>query len=112
MKIEKIYTGSWFPRTKLHLKEFFNFLKYQSSELGFEKQKLIKLFSSLAVKNVQYQGGIFDKISVQCQGVNFEYFEDGLLIIEKKFEKIEEDLKFLENFYQHKLVSVFTYFDF
>jgi len=96
------------PADKVAFKRIFSFLKYQSSELGFEKKKLVKLFNALNLKNVEYQGGVFDKIFSKCEEVDFEYYEDGLLVIERKFKKIQEDLKFLENFYQ-KLVAVFEY---
>jgi len=109
MKIEKIYTGSWFPRTKLHLKEFFNFLKYQSSELDLDKKKIASLHSSLKIKKVDYIGGTLDQVLVDCEGCDFEYFEDGLLVLGKKFKKIEEDLSFLENFYQKKLAEILTF---
>lgn len=109
MKIEKIYTGSWFPRTKLHLQEFFNFLKYQSSELKLDKKKIVALHNSLKINKIDYRGGNFDKISVNCEGCDFEYFEDGLLVLEKKFKKIEEDLPFLESFYQKKLAEILTF---
>ncbi len=109
MKIEKIYTGSWFPRTKLHLREFFNFLKYQSSELNLDKEKIASLRGLLKIKKIEYQGGVFDRVSVDCEGCDFEYFEDGLLVLEKKSEKIGEDLSFLENFYQKKLVEIFNF---
>jgi hypothetical protein len=109
MKIEKVYTGSWFPRTKLHLQEFFNFLKYQSSELDLDKKKISALHDNLKIKNINYHGGTFDKVSVGCEGCDFEYFEDGLLVLGKNFRRTEKDLDFLEDFYQKKLAEVFTF---
>ncbi|MBU1146260.1 hypothetical protein KKD80_01810 [Patescibacteria group bacterium] len=109
MKIEKIYTGSWFPRTKLHLKEFFNFLKYESSELELDKKKIASLHDLLKIKKVDYTGGTFDQVSVLCEDCDFEYFGDGLLVLGKDFENIKKDLSFLENFYQKKLAEILSF---
>ncbi len=109
MKIEKIYTGSWFPRTKLHLQEFFNFLKYQSSDLELDKNRISALHDLLKIKGVNYSGGTFDQVSVLCENCDFEYFEDGLLVLGKDFRNIKDDLSFLENFYQKKLTEALSF---
>jgi hypothetical protein len=84
-------------------------LKYQSSELELDKKKLIKLHAAIGLKKVEYQGGTFDRIISECAGINFEYLEDGLLVLEKKFQNFDNDLKFLNNFYDQKLVPIFSY---
>ncbi|MFA5128397.1 MAG: hypothetical protein WC445_00320 [Patescibacteria group bacterium] len=84
-------------------------MKYQRSELDLDKKKITTLHDSLKIKKANYAGGTFDQISVNCEGCDFEYFEDGLLVLEKKFKKIEEDLSFLENFYQKKLAEILTF---
>jgi len=108
MKLEKIYFGTLYPRTKLHLRELYNFLKFKEFEkgLGFEAPELNKLHRSLRLKKIEYSGGNFDKIFAEFKAAHLEYFEDGLLILCKNNPKTAKEISDLRRFYNKKLSPV------
>ncbi len=102
MKLKYIYTGSWFPRTKLHLRELYNFLKEGQSLLAGEKERLSKLVADMGIKDVTYKGGLFDKVTAHAGPVQIEYEEDGLLLLRVEPKNWPSDSIILEEFYQEK----------
>lgn len=103
MKLKYVYTVSWFPRTKLHLREIYNVLKYRATEIGLDSMKLAEVIEGMKISSVEYQGGFFDKVVAQAEGVQIEYEEDGLLLVKSAAKDWPADSVKLEKFYQDGL---------
>ncbi|KPJ85346.1 hypothetical protein AMJ57_03395 [Parcubacteria bacterium SG8_24] len=93
MEIRKIVTGSWFPRTKLHLKEYFIFLREGTSHLPIDHGKLRSLHKKLSPKGVKYVGGRFDRVMMRSREYDVTFHEDGLLTIARESPDPEKDLR-------------------
>lgn len=104
MEIRTLVTGSWFPRTKLHLKEYFTFLKSGTTNLPLDGRKVKALQKKLAPSGVAYVGGRFDKVTADLDGHAVEYFEDGLLLISRKTQDVAAGIDDLRKFYDHQMV--------
>lgn len=109
MELISITTGSWFPRTKLHLKEYYAFLKDGTSHLDLDEKELKSLHKRLSPRDVRYVGGDFDKVSADFDGIGGTYHEDGLLILHKPVLDIEEDLEKIRRFYDDGISRVLTF---
>lgn len=103
MNLKYIYTGSWFPRTKLHLREIYNFLKYRQTELTDGKAELEVLAHQMSIKHVEYHGGLFDTVLAHTDSIKIQYDEDGLMLLKIDAENWPADNKYLDDFYQQKL---------
>jgi hypothetical protein len=84
MEVTSIITGSWFPRTKIHIKEYDRFLKTGTSHLPLEPEKLAKLREALDPKDVSYNGARFDFVRATLKGAEVTYYEDGLLLLSRR----------------------------
>ncbi len=104
MEIKTLVTGSWFPRTKLHLKEYFTFLRSGTTHLPLDGRKVKTLQKKLAPTGVAYVGGRFDKVVADLDGHAVEYFEDGLLLIGRKTQDAVAGIDDLRKFYDHRMV--------
>jgi len=105
MEVTSIKTGSWFPMTKLHLKEYYRFLLSGDSDLPLEKRKLGALRRGLKPAAVEYRGGRFDRVTADLNGISSEYFEDGLLSLTAA-ERTDDPVKSISElgaFYEDKL---------
>lgn len=104
MKIQKIYIGGWFQRTTLHLTEVWDFLNDESSRLDFSKRELHKARASLSLVEVIREGGPLEYISVRTdKDITYRIYEDGLVVLEKKFVSLKEDFDHIRDYYEHKL---------
>lgn len=106
MKIKYVYTGSWFPRTKLHLREIYNFLKYQYVEIVKDEKSLFQALKKLKVKDVRYEGGVFDRVIAGSGDIVMEYEEDGLLLLRTDSGKWPQDHLRLDAFYQGSITPI------
>ncbi len=108
MEVAKITTGSWFPRTKLHLKEVYAFLRDGRAAVEENEEELRELRKKMVPRNVQYFGGRFDSITAEFDDITVVYHEDGLLTLSMKVSNYKLDAERLNNFYSDYLVPVLT----
>ncbi len=108
MHVERMYTGSWFPRTQLHLKEYYQFLTEGTSLLPIDSALLKATRKHLSPKEVHYVGlaseGRFDHVNADIGGLHTVYFEDGLLVAHMEVTRIADDLKRLHRVYDEKML--------
>lgn len=104
MKIDKIYIGGWFQRTTLHLTEIWDFLRYSKSNLHFSKEKLDNAHQLLSISKVTRESGPLEYVSVSTkEDINYRIYEDGLIVLEKKFVNLKDDFESIKNYYDEKL---------
>ncbi|MEA3248946.1 MAG: hypothetical protein U9Q03_01140 [Patescibacteria group bacterium] len=103
MEVITITTGSWFPRTKLHLKEYYSFLKDGRVHIDLDVEKLKELRKQMQPRNVQYVGGRFDRVSAEFDNITTLFHEDGLLTLTVESDDFQEDLKKIREFFEKLL---------
>lgn len=104
MQIQKIYIGGWFQRTTLHLTEIYDFLQYGKSSLGFDQGKLDEARKSLRLTRVSRENDLLEYILVNTEvGIVYRIYEDGLIVLEKPFALLENDLKAIKEYYDATL---------
>jgi len=108
MEVARVITGSWFPRTKLHLKEYYNFLKEGLTRSEDEDEEAKELRHQMKPRNVQYLGGRFDKVSAEFDDISVVYHEDGLLTLNVKVTDFKADIERLQKFYTDKLAPALS----
>ncbi|KPJ57356.1 hypothetical protein AMJ49_02060 [Parcubacteria bacterium DG_74_2] len=106
----KIYLGTWFQRTVLHLREVREFLEKQTSKLPLDKKKLKEVYLKLSVKSFDYQEGIINRIKVLSDGLSWQISEDGVILLTKDYSgDISEDVRRLKEFYENRLSPMISY---
>jgi hypothetical protein len=106
MAFERIYIGTWLPRTFVHLNEINDFLKYVKGT-GLDAKKLFELRKSLQIDTesiIFSNGPDIDKITFSSGRIRATITEDGIVLL--TLEKVEDELKdtrLLEDFYTNKL---------
>lgn len=109
MTINKIYIGGWLQRTTLHLTELYDFLKYGKSHLDFPAQELEKARGPLEIIDVTRESGPLEYILVKTgAGIEFRMYEDGLIVLEKEFNSLQEDFDAIKDYYDNKLAKGFS----
>ncbi len=109
MEIEKIYIGGWFQRTTLHLTEIWDFLKHETSKSDFSKKILASARKSLLLKTVKRENGILEYIQVTTTvDISYRLYEDGLVILEKKFTSLKKDFATIKDYYDNKLAKALS----
>jgi hypothetical protein len=103
MVIKSIVTGSWFARTKLHLKEYFAFLQTGESHLPIDTQALKAAHKKLGVDSATYEGGYFDFVTAHFGDITVTYYEDGLMLLTKPVGDVTWDAATLREFYDKRL---------
>ncbi len=110
MVITSVTTGSWFPRTKLHLKEYDTFLRTGASHLPLDAEKLKALRSGLGPEDVSYNGARFDFVHAMLVGNDVAFYEDGLLILSHPAgNDVAASVQELRAFYEHRLAPALAY---
>jgi len=107
---KRIYLGTWFQRTSLHLKEFYDFIEGENSFESLNTEKLEELRKNLNISKTNYyrkQG--FEIVTTQSEDIDISMTEDGILLIHSEFENIEVVMKNLEEFYSQKLGPSLNY---
>lgn len=113
MKIEKVYIGGWFQRTTLQLSEVYDFLRFATSELALEKEKLKKLHKNLGLKEVIYDIDSLELLRISTtDNIDVKIYEDGLIVL--GYDKMKEyslftDIDNLANYYEKKLSPALSY---
>jgi len=108
MQIQSVITGSWFPRTKLHLKEYLAFLKTGTSHLPIDARALKAAHKKLAPQEPVYEGGYFDWVSAKFGDITATYYEDGLLLISKPASDAVKDAAELREFFDERLAPALS----
>ncbi|NQV12132.1 hypothetical protein HQ524_02105 [Candidatus Uhrbacteria bacterium] len=107
MKVQTLITGSWYPRTQFHLQEYYDFLLSGTALDEINGIEVKKAQRKLLPSDVTYvglsEGGRFDSVTADLDGVASTYYEDGLLLISKPVSDLYKDYKKLHKFYEHKL---------
>lgn len=113
MNIDRIYIGGWFQRTTLQLSEIFDFLRYATSELALDENRLIQLHKNLDIENIEFlvDGLEYLKYSTS-DNINVKIFEDGLIVL--NYENSREyslfsDIDKLAEYYENKLSPAISY---
>jgi len=103
MVINSVVTGSWFARTKLHLKEYYAFMQSGTSHLPIDPKTLRAAHKKLGLDSVKYDGGTFDFVTARFSDITATYFEDGLMLVTKPVSDLEMDAADLREFYYKRL---------
>jgi len=112
MKIRNIYIGSWFPKIKLHLDEFREFIKEGniSPELDAKKAKeLLKKLKPKDIKTETTAKNLSEVIAQSEKGYEYSYYEDGLLLVKGAAKNFRVDRGKMLDFYQNTLTPCFAY---
>jgi hypothetical protein len=112
MKVKKIFTGSWYPRTFLHLEELAFFLNEGKSRLPLDKNKLRVLRSEL--KPDQVKTGKSDDhavLTARLGNYDFEYDENGLVLLSttKESKDVAVAMAEIADFSLNKLFKSLSY---
>lgn len=106
----KIYLGTWFQRTVLHLKEIKEFLETQTSKLPLNSKKLKEIYLNLSVKSFDYHEEIIDRIKVLSDGISWQISDDGVILLSKDYSgDISKDAEKLKEFYENRLSPMISY---
>jgi hypothetical protein len=109
MVITSLVTGSWLPRTKLHLKEYYSFLKTGQSHLPIDITKLKEAHAKLAPTDVVYIGDRFDSVTAGFGDFKGAYHEDGLLLISLPTADLAAGLPRIRDFYENTMAPALAW---
>lgn len=104
MKISSIYLGTWLPRTSIHLKEIYHFLK-SGSGMDLDQRKLEHLKNQLNIKNLVFNNNQdFDSVKFSSENITVAITEDGIILVTlSPVSDINADIKKIESFYTNQL---------
>lgn len=113
MKISNVYIGGWFQRTMLQLSEIYDFLRFATSKLPLDPEKLVEYRKNLEIGKIDYgvQGEEFVEFTTALD-IKVKIFEDGLIVLNN--QKVSEDTLFADidkvtDYYENKLSPAFSY---
>ncbi|PIP26344.1 MAG: hypothetical protein COX31_02855 [Candidatus Moranbacteria bacterium CG23_combo_of_CG06-09_8_20_14_all_40_16] len=112
MKIKKIFIGSWYSRTQLHLSELHLFFTEGRSHLSLNKEKLLKYKKNINPSNASIIKENGHEILVaKLDKYDLEYHENGLVLmsIDPIPEKINQEMKSLADFTLNKMFDAFGF---
>jgi len=110
MNIDRIYLGTWLPRTSMHLKEVYHFFK-NGSGIDLDQSKLEYFRSQLNLKNLIFNNNPdFDNLKFSSENIEVTITEDGIiLIILSQVSDTNMEIKKLESFYTDQLGPALSY---
>lgn len=110
MNIKKIYIGSWFQRTPLHLSEIYDFLRGEGSPLELDRSKLQKNLDNLNILSVRMVPSELDYLEVETRdGIGLKITEDGLIRMDKDHEDLAGDIDKLRKYYEESFSPALSY---
>lgn len=110
MVIHRIYIGGWFQRTTLHLTEMWDFLDRARSRLDFPAEELAMYRTALSISSAKRESGALEYVAVgSSNGIGFRIYEDGLIVLEKKFESLVSDFSTIKEYYDGPLSRAISY---
>lgn len=111
MDAKRIYIGSWFQRTTLHLSEVYDFFTTGESPLDLDKKKLKKLKDNLNLVKVEDIHDDFEYIKATTKnGISLKIYEDGLITLSRDPEgDIKDDIRLITSYYEKELSAGLKY---
>lgn len=113
MKISNVYIGGWFQRTMLQLSEIYDFLRFATSKLPLDPEKLVGYRKNLEIGKIDYgvQGEEFIEFTTALD-IKVKIFEDGLIVLNN--QNVSEDTLFADidkvtDYYENRLSPAFSY---
>ncbi len=111
VNVKRLYIGSWFQRTTLHLSEIYDFMTEGESPLNLDKQKLKELRDKLRLESVEDLRSGLEYINARTtDGITIKIYEDGLILVGRDPEGgIKDDIKLLTSYYENELSAGIGY---
>ncbi|MES2930595.1 MAG: hypothetical protein V4665_02325 [Patescibacteria group bacterium] len=111
MHIEKLYIGTWFQRTTLHLSELWKLIDSHGPKTLFIENDLVPLRELLDLASSERMSLEFECIRFTTRGgISGTIYEDGLMIVSldgvMDIKKAKETLR---NYYENNLLKGVTY---
>jgi len=109
-KIERVYLGTWFPRTSLHLDELYRFLKSGEGIIGLNSQQVRQAHRVLSATNVEYhEEADFNFLEFSVNTITITITEDGLIMMGAPFTELGQTTAAISNVYQDRLGPALSY---
>jgi len=99
--MKEVVVGNWFPRTRLHLKEFYDFIK--GDDLGFEKGESSKKRKSCNLSNIKYVNANIDYVEAIFEENKIIYTQDGVIYV------IGKEKKKINKFFEKNLIPLLSF---
>lgn len=110
MKFDHVYLGTWFPRTTLHLKELYRFLKNKSGIEGLKHDKIQTYWSALDLQSVSFhEDRNFDHLDIRCRDIDISITEDGAILFRYASADYHQAIKALGEFYAKSFGPALNY---
>ncbi|KKT29304.1 MAG: hypothetical protein UW41_C0012G0018 [Candidatus Collierbacteria bacterium GW2011_GWC2_44_18] len=110
LKKVNIYFGGWYQRTTLHLTEIADFFTNGKSDLPLVKERLKKLHEGLGMTSVSREAGYLEFVKAETkEGIEINYFEDGLYVLKLSSSNIDEAKEKLNSYYEEKFAPAVAY---
>lgn len=112
MKAERLYIGSWFQRTTLHLSEVYDFLMGQGSPLKeLDPAELAARRAALDIAAVEMRNGELSYAYLRsASDVEVKLYEDGLINLSAALAgPLEDEVARLRTYYEDKLSPALKY---
>jgi hypothetical protein len=111
MKIKKLYIGSWFQRTTLHLSEVWRLFDMEGKDTFFEKGDLVSLRKGLDLNSSERITLEFECIRFTTKsGIDGTIYEDGLMVISiDDVSDISSGKEMLKKYYEEHLSKSTSY---
>jgi Mg2+ and Co2+ transporter CorA len=109
-KIERVYLGTWFPRTSLHLDELYRFLKSGEGIAGLNPQQLRQAHRTLNAAGVEYhEEADFNFLEFSINNIIITITEDGLVMMGAPLTELGQTTASMGNMYQDRLGPALSY---
>lgn len=110
MNIEQAYVGAWFPRTSLHLRELYRFLKDGEGVRGLDVRTVRSHWRSLSARNVSFhEEQELDFVRAACGDIELSLSEDGVMLLKCGLADAKKAIRKLETFYTQKFGPAVSY---
>lgn len=110
MAIDRIYLGTWLPRTHIHLVEIYHFLR-TGSDANLDEGKIKNLYERLHVEKLTFNNNEdFDSIRFISGGITVTITEDGVIsLMLDNAEDLNLNIRKIESFYIKHLGPALAY---
>lgn len=111
MAVEKIYLGIWFPRTSIHLKEIYRFMRYEEIIPILNADAAKNYLKNLGILEAEYyEGEYFDFLTAKTKEMKIVFTEDGIIVNEIPVGwEVKKELGRLHDFYIRKLSPAISF---
>lgn len=116
MKIDKIYIGGWFQRTTLQLSEIYDFVRFGTSRLKLDEDKLQELRKGLRIKDIKYGVEGLEYVFYTTDiGIEVKVYEDGLIVLDDEsvtetnlFQEVDKLAQYYEKQFSPAISYIFS----